>query len=447
MNGIQFDFDWENPQGVIAPELAATWAQLMIQVDGTPVTQVHDYAARSVRSGIYLPLYPLAEWLVMHWWPLLNEPEVPRRAAYRDYPRRHNLRFAREGFALPDLALCPLNGKLALDWRPIDFPACGVRFLSEGAAVFDAKGVEEALTAFIDSVVARLEIGGLRGTPLQEEWNAIRAAAPEERRFCQVAGTLGLDPYSLSEEGQAAIIRVSETLPAQLADDFFAIADLNDLAAQATRLQAGLERIRIQDTTLTPLLQLRDRFENIDILRTPWAEGYAFARQLRRDLQLQDQTARTVEEVGAFFGLSSGELRAAIVSLRDGERAPASGAARIPSFFDALVGVNDVGSPGFLLEKQRESSRVFAFCRALFEYLTASTGPPVLISSAFSERQKRNRAFAAEFLAPSEMLNENISGDLLDMDEVEDLAARFGVSPLVIRHQLENHHLAKVVEE
>lgn len=446
MNELQFDFEWENPMGAAAPELAATWAHLVIRVNETLVTQVHDYGARSVRDGIYLPLYPMAEWLVTHWWPLLHEPEVPRRALHRDYPHRHNLRFAREGFALPSLTFRPLNGKIELDWRSVDFSACGVRFLQEGSTVFDSEGVKDAVTRLIESVVGRLEIEGIRGTPLQEEWQTILEAGPEERQFCKVAGTLGLDPYSLTEEGQVSIIRVAEDLPVELTDDFFAIADFTDLVAQAARLRSGLEAVRTQKANLAPLQELRGRLVKIDPLRAPWAEGYALARQLRRDFQLEGRTARTVEDVGAFFGLSPRDLKSAVASWQGDDQALAFAPGRSVRFYDALVGTNELGSPGFLLQKQHESSRMFAFCRALFEYLTASTGPAALISSALSERQKRNRAFAAEFLAPAEMLQEIVSGSLLDSEEVEDLAAQFGVSIYVIRHQLENHHLAQVME-
>ena len=55
-----------------------------------------------------------------------------------------------------------------------------------------------------------------------------------------------------------------------------------------------------------------------------------------------------------------------------------------------------------------------------------------------------NRAFAAEFLAPQAMLGSRLSSDVVDEEEIEDLASEFGVSGFVIRHQIENHELARV---
>jgi hypothetical protein len=79
MSGLRFECDWEDPKGVLVPELRSTWARLTIFVNETPVTQVYDHGANSVRNGIYLPLYPLAEWLAINWWTVFHELEVSRR--------------------------------------------------------------------------------------------------------------------------------------------------------------------------------------------------------------------------------------------------------------------------------------------------------------------------------------------------------------------------------
>src|SRR2546428_12179897 len=91
-------------------------------------------------------------------------------------------------------------------------------------------------------------------------------------------------------------------------------------------------------------------------------------------------------------------------------------------FFDALVDINEKGSPGFLIEKRQAEARKFALCRGLFEYLTSDPGAPALISTTRSQRQKRNRAFAAEFLAPAALLKEHLRGETLDEEEIDDVA-------------------------
>ena len=56
--------------------------------------------------------------------------------------------------------------------------------------------------------------------------------------------------------------------------------------------------------------------------------------------------------------------------------------------------------------------------------------------------------FAAEFLAASELLAERIGKrTILREDDVTTLAAEFSARPIVIRHQIQNHSLANVVDD
>jgi hypothetical protein len=111
--------------------------------------------------------------------------------------------------------------------------------------------------------------------------------------------------------------------------------------------------------------------------------------------------------------------------------------------FDALVATNRAAGPSFVI-RERPAARVrFAFCRALFEYLTAPNAEPRLVTSAHSDIQKRNRAFAAEFLLPATVLREAVRRETLTDDDVGEIAETFGVSDYVVRHQLYNHEIAR----
>ena len=75
MNGFNIEFDWEDPASARGEELRATWASLSIVIDDQPVTELQDRRTKSVRSRIYLALFPLAEWFVNNWWFLHSESE------------------------------------------------------------------------------------------------------------------------------------------------------------------------------------------------------------------------------------------------------------------------------------------------------------------------------------------------------------------------------------
>jgi hypothetical protein len=73
MLDFRFQFEWEDSPRVRAPELDATWARLEIYARDEPITKVEAKRAQSVRTGIYVPLYPIAEWIVANWWFLWDE--------------------------------------------------------------------------------------------------------------------------------------------------------------------------------------------------------------------------------------------------------------------------------------------------------------------------------------------------------------------------------------
>ena len=112
---IRFRMEWQDAPGVRDAVLARTWCRLVIEVEGRLVTRAIDDRSESLRGGIYGSAFPLGRWLVENWWFLLNESyRFPARRSSRNLARtpqdrawvqRHSLLAAREGGALPDLAL------------------------------------------------------------------------------------------------------------------------------------------------------------------------------------------------------------------------------------------------------------------------------------------------------------------------------------------------------
>lgn len=200
MSDLEFHIEWEDPGGARGDELRATWARLEIRVGSSIVTHAFDPVLNSVRTGLYAPLYPVAEWIVLNWWPLLRECKMPSRGAEASYAKRHNLRFAGEGFAMPWLELRPTNGRYALEWRQRDLSRQRLNFIQEGSTLIDSDIVEASLSLFVSQIVERLENRGINGTPLQEDWASILGQNIEETAFCEAAGAMGLDPFDTSDE-------------------------------------------------------------------------------------------------------------------------------------------------------------------------------------------------------------------------------------------------------
>jgi hypothetical protein len=109
---------------------------------------------------------------------------------------------------------------------------------------------------------------------------------------------------------------------------------------------------------------------------------------------------------------------------------------------DSVVGYNKTETPTFVLSAGTEDRVRFAFCRSLYEVLIAPNREPAIVTKSKTQRQKANRAFAAEFLLPSATLRNRITEEEVEPEMIEDLANEFGVSSMVVQHQLANHKIA-----
>ena len=431
MSSLCFDFEWQDPAGARGEELRATWASLSILVDGNPVTELQDKQTKSVRTRVFLPLFPLAEWLADNWWFLQSEAERPDTATSREFDRRHNLRWAREGFVLPSLRFVSLGDGVEAHWQPLDIADAGIRFVASGNAILSGSAFFQTLREFVNAVVTRLDDMGLPGTTLHEQWRAIQEADPDEQEFCDAAARLGKDPYAVDSELEAAILDVSRRIRPELLNDFLSLTAVERLDAQTSALATASESIASDADNIDALGALRSQAPPCVLGANSWETGYRFAAALRAELNGGVWKSHSLDELAGH--LSIDQLGHCLL--------PGTGECR---FLDALTGSNQRHNPKFLIEKKREDSRQFAFCRALFEHLTLPRDCFAAVSRLRTDRQQMNRAFAAEFLAPHEMLRNDLSGAVIGEDEIDDLAVDYGVSAFVVRHQIENRRLARV---
>lgn len=390
MSTLDFKIEWEDPGGARGDELRATWSRLEILLGDSNITQAYDRTLNSVRSGIYCPLYPVAEWIVSNWWTLLRECQVPSRTSDEKYAKRHNLRFAAEGFAMPWFEIQPTHGGFALAWRQRDLLRERVSFIQKGSAFLDGAAVEDALSLLVNRVVARLDEQGVRGTPLQNDWSSILKQDGEEIAFCNAAGAMGLDPFDISEDESKKLLDAASSLARELQSDFFEAVDSAQFGKQLAWVNDGLQFVHAQNVDLQELKKAKRKLRKADGVHAPWQQGYELAREFRDILGIRHKEHVEIAD------LSPGDPITRAISNSQTDQLG----------FDGVSDVNQLGSPGFFVRQGNELTWRFTFCRALFEYLHSPGPSPSLISAAISEKQKRNRAFAAELLAPAKLIRE-----------------------------------------
>jgi Zn-dependent peptidase ImmA (M78 family) len=81
----------------------------------------------------------------------------------------------------------------------------------------------------------------------------------------------------------------------------------------------------------------------------------------------------------------------------------------------------------------------FLLAATFADFLFSEEDDVFLSTTASTDRQKRNRAFAAEFLVPIEAIRARLGHrDIVDVNDISRICNEFGVSPAIAKHQIEN---------
>jgi len=289
-----------------------------------------------------------------------------------------------------------------------------------------------ACADLIERVIRRLVAFDIHNTLLQEEWSAIQAADGDESRFCEIAAGLGWDPYDLTRERQQQVLRVAEEL-GELRGEAVPIMDTSNPLRDVSLILSAVQTARPNSLHLQSLRPLAEKVESGSLHGNPWDLGYELAQKTRQALNLDGQPIPSVSALAEALNEDSSALKRVFHPL---ESLTSLG------LIDGVVAGGKQGSVSIGLRGAGDYGRRFIFCRALAEAITSDAD--ALVTRGRTERQQRNRAFAAEFLAPSSSLKQRISQSFVDGEEVVDLAEEYGVSTQVIAHQIENHEIARL---
>lgn len=437
MDDLRFQIEWLEADGVAGPEFQATWCRLQVLLNGNDLFRLYDEKTGSVRNGLYIPAYVFAEWLADRYHFLLQE--YPRSTVREpEYSYRHDLLYNREGYLLPELNIYPSDQRtITIDVSPVSYEYERKKFLAEEHHICDRSSFEAGVRRFINAVTERLEDCGIGETYLSRRWQELTDSDPEERLFIEVTSALGKHFAELTEDEVREFLDVSRDVPEEIIREFAPHLTFTEYLQQFGLLSrltlemqssAGRE-LRLQEIR-SELLVTAQRSH------IPWVYGYTLARTLRTMLKAQARTFESVEDIHHLIGLES-----SLLSLS-------------PTFSDVHSALNAViVSPTkdrvnlALRENVRATSRIFSYCRALGEYFTMGEKKVSVVSSKESWGQQRNRAFAAEFLVPVQLLQERIAESSVHAEQIDALAEEFHVSSRLIRHQLGNQTSIVVIEE
>ncbi len=449
------------------PECAA-WARFSLWIDGENICRNLLDGSDSVRDGVNVPLAPIADWLVRSWTFLEFEERpkcFPLHFSVRDtinrwgdapapdelseddwfdarehWWSRHFLSAGADGAYLPNLSLIRGDDRLFMEWAPTALAGSSApRFLSaEGRHVVGWTEGEEILAQFVsyvarwlrDSEVADAYPWACQEDPLREvgptlseklqAYTGIAADALLERTDsdddADLCDKLGLSGGG-TDPGGSVVTQVLRDLPPGISDTVW----------------EQVWRLGDETRTVTGFVEeLRSlAFDAMRPASGPETSGYLAARGLRSRVGLKGQPIGFVEEQLEEFGIRLIDSGAECTQER------------------MLAGSRrGCGAVAIINRTPRTSTpwgKRFEAIRALGHLLMDPYREDTLgvASTAFAQPWARRRAgaFTAEFLLPSETLQEEAHSldSYAETGRFEFLLDRYGVGARTAAYHLWNH--------
>lgn len=391
------------------PAEAATFAEVALSVEGEALAQLEDPDTGTQYAGAFLPALPLALGLAQRWWRLLYEPE---KRSERRVEARHRLDVLCPGYVFPPLALWSGGDVVMARLLTPDLRFQRQRFVTPERAepwCLPRQAVEESLAGFVAAVLSRLPASS--GEELLEVWQRVTAsrADPEEAAWCMAAGRLGFDPYDAATPDL-------ESLAGSLSGELFA-----ELSEAATLDEIPAARVWIESRqrqlSAAPRIDIGGlgEFPSSEPDDHPAHQGYNAALKLRQ-------------------ALGRKHPREVLAELTDDRTFESDAGPR------AVQGIahRHNGKMSTVIRAKDEEQYRFRLFHGVFLAWEGRSGEDRLISTAKTRRQQAARAFAAEMLAPAELLSDRTGSQRPTISQLESWALDFGTTPHVVQEQLWN---------
>ena len=408
--------------GTARDPFGKTFCQLKIQVGGENVS-LYSTSAGQELDHLEIPSYPLAEWIVENWWPLLWEPRKSEEAwddpAYRS---RHSFIAAQSGFALPDVWLTPSGNDILVTVKARSSMHADAKFAKAAQSSVKQSQVEGEFLKFVEGTV-RCLVPADR-TLLQEIWSHISERDSETFEYCKLIGALGLSPY----DDHPIIDRALDAASSHLSQD-----EIFDLC-----LTAKPENFVKSAYAAVAAHRLLSESRNIDLTRfnviprppdqqslPAWRIGYQAAQGFREALGGDERDLASSDRIFDLLGIDSDLRIPPALSVGD---LPISGAASRNGEIGRLA-----------LLPASLTARRFAAARGAYFLWTAKMQEARLMTSAVTRDQQVSRAFAADVLVPRQFVRSRATKDMrLDWDDLEAIANEAKVASDVVKFQATN---------
>lgn len=430
---IDTKINWQSSDGIEGSELKATYGDLHIAVDDVPITRILDKRDQTARDYITVSAYPLAEWIATNWFNLLYGPKI--KTIKPGSNPSNSIRHAGQGYPFPELSFNSLGRTCEITWKGYDSGNDGIEFLSRGHYTISTAQLKISLERLVNIVMLRLEAMGVHNTYLQEHWGYIMCMQEDEIAFCKASARIGYNPFLVPKNISTLLIKHSNFFNEETYDELLYALNPDELSKTLPSINSYVESMKeFQPVKFNPPKKFR-RTSNI----LPFLNGYKLANQITKSQSIPDP-------IGSLGQLSS-ELKIPEDSLYETVAKPADTIS--PSIL-ALQTIATDDRPVLRVFNNRydtssvdtDPGLIFKTTRAFGAYLLDSSSSINFVSSAYSDSQAANRAFAAELIMPSRFLKSKLKGRRnrpVSEELLADIAETHNVSYMVVKHQYQNH--------
>lgn len=417
-------------------EIAATWpdaafreddvAEITIRLGGDILTRIADVEATTNRDFFRASAVSLALWFADNWWRLRCEPVDDANLPSADWRIRHELNAASGGTQWPPIMIYSGGERVTFAPSLSRQQSLGrLRYLDTRIRTIQASQFEVGVDNFFNLV--------LEGCATASDAPVLRTLVDQlvtERRTPDLAAWRRLE---------ACLGFDADEAPAEVVEGFLAISDrLNArdleeaaIAAQGIHSPGVLENVIAASEASELVLDfgLADRIDltQVDMpYPSPWQLAEAAAAQVRDHFGLRYQPI-------------SDKAFADLLLTRWVDLKSASGTARKLPYAARLR--TTYSNQKVALQSIWSADRRFEISRLLGDAIWTGESAFGPISSAKSDRQKFQRAFAQSFLCPLGGVREFVNFDNPKQREIQNCAAAFSVHPHVVRNLLVYKHI------
>ena len=311
---MKFLVEWLDDGENAAAEERATLCDLKIVVGDDNACLFFDDVLKESFDSLTLPAVHLAEGLAHDWWRIFG--------GRRD--RKLSLLPYRTGFALPDLRFGCAGATFEVECHQLHLANPGLRFWQVPSSYCSRFDAEQRLATFIDAVVGKLASESIHDSEVVLAWRRVRTSRsdPAEAAFCEAAGALNIDPYSIADRDASFIELAGSLFSGESLLEFLGGGASADSDAptfpfpnSTVHWLRELQSRRAYESALPALSEMRIQF-GADAARRQnepaWSQGYRMADALTqgtRSGRSRSANARGVGEAIRGHTFSAGTWR------------------------------------------------------------------------------------------------------------------------------------------